>query len=182
MLSKLPTAAFAPTVTPVLPGSHVSSATAPTVLRMSYRPAQDAGDLPDAGWGGEKKAHTRDPKPTRLDPTDPKAKQTYVPPAESFEEYLKRRNSGGKSSKTAQTYVAPISGSSFSAGSGVVDLKSVKSSRSDASADSKPSLFEEYMKKRQGVTAQPTYSTVAESSSFKGTPAQDAGDLPDAGW
>ena len=42
------------------------------------------------------KAHSRDPKPTKLDPNDPKSKQTYIPPAETFEEYLKRRNAQGK--------------------------------------------------------------------------------------
>ena len=42
------------------------------------------------------KAHSRDPKPTKLDPNDPKSKQTYIPPAESFEEYMKRRAAQGK--------------------------------------------------------------------------------------
>ena len=42
------------------------------------------------------KAHSRDPKPTKLDPNDPKSKQTYVPPAETFEEYMKRRAAGKK--------------------------------------------------------------------------------------
>ena len=42
------------------------------------------------------KAHSRDPKPTKLDPNDPKSKQTYIPPAESFEEYMKRRAAGKK--------------------------------------------------------------------------------------
>ncbi|EKX30914.1 hypothetical protein GUITHDRAFT_122876 [Guillardia theta CCMP2712] len=79
--------------TPALSG--LFAARAGTALRMC-KPAQDAGDLPDAGWGGEKKAHTRDPKSTQLDPNDPKSKQTYIPPAESFEEYLKRRQAQGK--------------------------------------------------------------------------------------
>ena len=39
----------------------------------------------------ETKCHSRDPKPTVLDPSDPKAKQTYVPPSETFDEYMKRR-------------------------------------------------------------------------------------------
>ena len=39
----------------------------------------------------ETKPHTRDPKPTQLDPNDPKAKQTHIPKGESFEEYMKRR-------------------------------------------------------------------------------------------
>lgn len=65
-------------------------------MKMSGRPPQDAGDLPDDGWGGEKKAHTRDPTPTTLDPNDPKSKQTHIPKSESFEEYMKRRAAGGK--------------------------------------------------------------------------------------
>ncbi len=44
----------------------------------------------------ETKPHTRDPKPTVLDPNDPKAKQTHIPKSESFEEYMKRRAAGGK--------------------------------------------------------------------------------------
>ena len=53
--------------------------TAPAAPSFGGKPAQDAGDLPDAGWSGDKKAHTRDPVSTRLDPNDPKSKQTYVP-------------------------------------------------------------------------------------------------------
>jgi len=55
------------------------------------RPAQDAGDLPSGGWGGEAKAHSRDPTPTALDPNDPKAKQTHIPQGDSFEAYMARR-------------------------------------------------------------------------------------------
>ncbi len=44
----------------------------------------------------ETKPHTRDPKPTTLDPNDPKAKQTHIPKSESFEEYMKRRAAEGK--------------------------------------------------------------------------------------
>eukprot|EP00961_Rhodomonas_salina_P290307 3922781-Rhodomonas_salina.2 len=57
-------------------------------------PAQNAGDLPPSGWGGETKAHSRDPTPTQLDPNDPKAKQTHIPVSESFEEYMRRRQQG----------------------------------------------------------------------------------------
>ncbi len=42
------------------------------------------------------KPHTRDPKPTTLDPNDPKSKQTHIPKGESFEEYMKRRAAEGK--------------------------------------------------------------------------------------
>jgi hypothetical protein len=47
-------------------------------------------------WFTETKPHTRDPKPTTLDPNDPKAKQTHIPKSESFEEYMKRRAAEGK--------------------------------------------------------------------------------------
>ena len=52
---------------------------------------QSAGDLPPNPWGKEL-AHTRDPNPTKLDPNDPKAKQTHIPASESFAEYMARRN------------------------------------------------------------------------------------------
>ena len=39
----------------------------------------------ESGWGSETKCHSRDPRPTILDPNDPKAKQMHVPVAESFE-------------------------------------------------------------------------------------------------
>ena len=57
----------------------------------------------------ETKCHSRDPKATKFDPNDPKAKQTYVPPSETFEEYMKRRAAGGK-----QAPVAAASSSSSS--------------------------------------------------------------------
>ena len=48
----------------------------------------------------ETKSHSRDPKPTTLDLNDPKSKQTYIPPAETFEEYMKRRAAQGKNQGT----------------------------------------------------------------------------------
>ncbi len=51
---------------------------------------------PDYAAMAETKPHTRDPKPTTLDPNDPKAKQTHIPKSESFEEYMKRRAAEGK--------------------------------------------------------------------------------------
>ena len=59
------------------------------------------------------KCHSRDPKPTVLDPSDPKAKQTYVPKSETFEEYMKRRAGGGKNADSA----APAAASSSTAAS-----------------------------------------------------------------
>jgi hypothetical protein len=47
-------------------------------------------------FAADTKAHSRDPAPTKLDPNDPKSKQTHIPKAESFEEYMKRRAAGGK--------------------------------------------------------------------------------------
>ena len=61
-------------------------------MRMVDAPS--AGDVPSA-WDTPK-AHTRDPTPTKLDPNDPKAKQTHIPKSESFEEYMKRRAAEGK--------------------------------------------------------------------------------------
>jgi hypothetical protein len=53
------------------------------------------------------KPHTRDPKPTVLDPSDPKAKQTHIPKAESFEEYMKRRAAGGTKAGISAPSAAP---------------------------------------------------------------------------
>ena len=41
-------------------------------------------------------------KPTVLDPNNPKARQTYVPAAESFEEYMKRSADQGKKHEVVQ--------------------------------------------------------------------------------
>merc|ERR1719502_1062929 len=45
------------------------------------------------GFGGGEA--TRDPEPTFYDPNDPKGKQTAIHKAESFAEYLARRQGGG---------------------------------------------------------------------------------------
>merc|ERR1719506_1810081 len=45
------------------------------------------------GFGGGEA--TRDPEPTSYDPNDPKGKQQAIHKAESFAEYLARRNGGG---------------------------------------------------------------------------------------
>ena len=63
----------------------------------------------------ETKCHSRDPKPTVLDTSDPKAKQTYVPPSESFEEYMKRR--AAQAGKKQELVQARPAGSSVRAGS-----------------------------------------------------------------
>lgn len=64
------------------------------------------GGQRDSGWGSETKCHSRDPKPTVLDPTDPKARQTYVPPSETFEEYMKRRAAQAGNKKQEQVVQA----------------------------------------------------------------------------
>jgi hypothetical protein len=61
----------------------------------------------------ETKPHTRDPKPTRFDPNDPKAKQTHIPAAETFEEYMKRR-AAQSGNKQAPVAAASSSTSSYS--------------------------------------------------------------------
>jgi hypothetical protein len=60
------------------------------------------------------KSHSRDPKPTVLDPNDPKAKQTYVPPSETFEEYMKRRAAQGKNQGVAVQAKQTVSSPSYS--------------------------------------------------------------------
>eukprot|EP00286_Rhodomonas_abbreviata_P022823 CAMPEP_0181311194 /NCGR_PEP_ID=MMETSP1101-20121128/13002_1 /TAXON_ID=46948 /ORGANISM="Rhodomonas abbreviata, Strain Caron Lab Isolate" /LENGTH=210 /DNA_ID=CAMNT_0023417899 /DNA_START=28 /DNA_END=660 /DNA_ORIENTATION=+ len=79
-----PAPAYSPPATSYSP----PAAAAPTGGAWS---PQNAGDVPDGGWGGEAKAHTRDPTPTQLDPNDPKSKQTHIPQGDSFEEYMRRR-------------------------------------------------------------------------------------------
>ena len=73
------------------------------LVTRSAHPAQSAGDLPRNSWGAEL-AHTRDPAPTVLDASDPKAKQTHIPEGESFAEYLVRR---GTSSQSVSSTAAP---------------------------------------------------------------------------
>ncbi len=46
------------------------------------------------GFGGGEA--TRDPEPTKYDPNDPKGKQQAIHKAESFAEYLAKRQSGDK--------------------------------------------------------------------------------------
>jgi len=46
------------------------------------------------GFGGGEA--TRDPEPTEVDPNDPKGKQQAIHKAESFADYLKRRQAEGK--------------------------------------------------------------------------------------
>ena len=45
------------------------------------------------GFGGGEA--TRDPEPTEIDPNDPKGKQQAIHKAESFAEYLAKRQAGG---------------------------------------------------------------------------------------
>ena len=46
-----------------------------------------------SGFGGGEA--TRDPEPTVIDPNDPKAKQQAIHKAESFADYLAKRQGGG---------------------------------------------------------------------------------------
>jgi hypothetical protein len=68
-----------------------------TTLSMSGmdRPPQDAGDQIDAGWGGDKKAHTNDPTPVSAD-NNSLGKKGAIGQGESFEEYMKKRAAQGK--------------------------------------------------------------------------------------
>merc|ERR1719443_2642218 len=50
----------------------------------------DVHEGPGKGFGGGEA--TRDPAPTQIDPNDPKGKQQAIHKAESFADYLKRRD------------------------------------------------------------------------------------------
>merc|ERR1739848_725360 len=54
---------------------------------------------PGKGFGGGEA--TRDPEPTKIDPNDPKGKQQAIHKAESFADYLKRRQGNPTMKATA---------------------------------------------------------------------------------
>merc|ERR1719191_2041194 len=56
------------------------------------------------GFGGGEA--TRDPEPTYYDPNDPKGKQQAIHKAESFADYLARRQGGGAAPEPAPAPVA----------------------------------------------------------------------------
>jgi len=60
------------------------------------------------GFGGGEA--TRDPEPTVIDPNDPKGKQQAIHKAESFAEYLARRQGGGGDAAAAPAAAAPAAG------------------------------------------------------------------------
>merc|ERR1719401_325781 len=76
---------FSPVVSQV---QRVSGATGR--LTSPRGPQMNAGGK---GWGGAEA--TRDPEPTYIDPNDPKGKQQAIHKAESFADYLARRQGGG---------------------------------------------------------------------------------------
>ena len=57
------------------------------------------------GFGGGEA--TRDPAPTTIDPNDPKGKQQAIFKAESFADYLARRNGGSAPAAAAPPAAAP---------------------------------------------------------------------------
>ena len=61
---------------------------APSKLQMSKVSMQEG-----KGFGGGEA--TRDPEPTQVDPNDPKGKQQAIHKAESFADYLARRQKEG---------------------------------------------------------------------------------------
>jgi len=65
------------------------------------------------GFGGGEA--TRDPEPTAVDPSDPKGKQQAIHKAESFADYLARRNGGA----TPASAVAPAAAAAAPAGTEV---------------------------------------------------------------
>ncbi len=87
------------------------------VLKWSKATCFDKLSLP------ETKAHSRDPRPTPLDPNDPKSKQTYVPTSETFEEYMKRHNLQSVKGESSGTQTIQPVGKSGSSRSRVSDVK-----------------------------------------------------------
>ena len=57
------------------------------------------------GFGGGEA--TRDPEPTQIDPNDPKGKQQAIHKAESFADYLAKRQAGGGAAPAAAAPAAP---------------------------------------------------------------------------
>jgi hypothetical protein len=88
-----------------LSGSSFMAPTAPaskvTVSKISMN---------GKGFGGGEA--TRDPAPTAYDPNDPKGKQQAIHKAESFADYLARRNGGGAAAPAAAAAAAPAAGGS----------------------------------------------------------------------
>jgi len=65
------------------------------------------------GFGGGEA--TRDPSPTYIDPNDPKGKQQAIHKAESFADYLARRNGGAATAPPVPLATASATGSAFAA-------------------------------------------------------------------
>merc|ERR1719183_2756392 len=62
------------------------------------------------GFGGGEA--TRDPEPTVIDPNDPKGKQQAIHKAESFADYLAKRQGGGAAPAPSPPAAAPAASSS----------------------------------------------------------------------
>jgi len=60
----------------------------------AYTPPSSASSAPHGGKGFGGGEATRDPEPTYVDPNDPKGKQQAIHKAESFADYLARRQAG----------------------------------------------------------------------------------------
>ena len=72
-------------------GTRDSAAAAATAAAATAAPPDAAAVHSGGGKGFGGGEATRDPEPTLIDPSDPKAKQQAIHKAESFAEYLARR-------------------------------------------------------------------------------------------
>eukprot|EP00288_Rhodomonas_lens_P017327 CAMPEP_0177711946 /NCGR_PEP_ID=MMETSP0484_2-20121128/12136_1 /TAXON_ID=354590 /ORGANISM="Rhodomonas lens, Strain RHODO" /LENGTH=213 /DNA_ID=CAMNT_0019223721 /DNA_START=37 /DNA_END=678 /DNA_ORIENTATION=+ len=147
-----------------------------TALRMSGWSPQNAGDLPDGGWGGEAKAHSRNPTPTQLDPNDPKSKQTHIPAGESFEEYLRRRNGGAAAAAPAPA--APAYSPPPQAYQPPPQAYQPPPQAYQPPAPAYQPPAPAYQPPAQSYQPAPSASYTPPA----GAPAQNAGDLPPTGW
>ena len=75
---------------------YIALAAAFTAPMMSPKMAQSKIMMGEGGKGFGGGEATRDPEPTEIDPNDPKGKQQAIHKAESFADYLKRREAEGK--------------------------------------------------------------------------------------
>ena len=80
-------------ITGLVPASVVSPMPVSPMVTFAARSSILRMGEGGKGFGGGEA--TRDPAPTQYDPNDPKGKQQAIHKAESFAEYLAKRNAGG---------------------------------------------------------------------------------------
>ena len=95
-------------ITGLVPASVVSPMPVSPMVTFAARSSILRMGEGGKGFGGGEA--TRDPAPTQYDPNDPKGKQQAIHKAESFAEYLAKRNAGGGAAPA--TIAAPTAASS----------------------------------------------------------------------